>query len=894
MAAYRVNESVRWAVRCALAGTAAALLAGPAVAADATADDDVQEVVVTGSRVRGAAPVGSTVITLGAEQIASTGQVTLDRAIKELPQNFDLGVSENSRGQSGGNGNIVYGNTVNLRGIGPYATLVMLDGHRVVNNSRSTDPSIIPTLGIERVEVVADGASAIYGSDAVAGVVNLIPRRSLDGVEAFARYGVADGYNEYVAGAAWGMTAERGQLMVAYEHAHRDNLSGADRGFFRNDQRSSGGRDYRVTRCNPGTLRIGTTTYAIPAAGLTPATAGQLVAGSTNRCDELPGQDLFPQQTYNSINMTGTYDVNDRVAVLVDAFYNKREFTRLPAFASATLTVPQTNAWFVRPAGFTGTSYQVDYSFINDLPQNRNTGSSENWQVTPTVRFKLGGSWQAEALVAYGRNEDDSDTFQGTNNTALNAALASPNPATAFDPYGLNRTTDTVRAGIANQIFLAPTNNRFVGYEARINGSLYTMAGGDLGLAAGYEGQKLDVDLGSARGNPGTPVAFRSFSRQVDSGYVELLAPFVGAANARPGIQRLALSAAVRYDNYDDVGDTTNTKFGLSYSPTETVALRASYGTSFRAPLISQIYGNSNNLFVQSYTNPVAGGVPFQGVAQSGANLALGPEEAETWTVGVDWNPIDALSLSLTYWDVKYDSQVESYLSNLAILARESEFAGTGVILRGTAARDRVLALLGQGVTLAAGSFPGGSPNNVTLFVDGRNQNLGKSVTRGVDLNGSWRFDTAAAGRWTLAANGTYLTTYDLAITGTAPLVDRLDTIFNPLKLKLRASLTWDYEPVSVQLIATHVGAYLNNAITPAQNVSSFTPLDLSVAWNVGDAQGDGLLDGLQLRGEVRNLLDEEPPYVNIAPTANGSGGYDATASNPIGRLYAVSLRKKW
>jgi iron complex outermembrane receptor protein len=141
-----------------------------------------EEIVVTGSRVRGAEPVGSAVTTLGRDEIAGSGQVTVDRMIKELPQNFDLGVSENSRGQSGGNGNIVYGNTVNLRGIGPYATLVLVDGHRVISNSRSIDPSVLPTLGVERVEVVADGASAIYGSDAVAGVVNIIPRRSLDGV----------------------------------------------------------------------------------------------------------------------------------------------------------------------------------------------------------------------------------------------------------------------------------------------------------------------------------------------------------------------------------------------------------------------------------------------------------------------------------------------------------------------------------------------------------------------------------------------------------------------------------------------------------------------------------------------------------------------------------------
>ena len=121
-----------------------AIAAVPAMAQDAAQDEPSSaEIIVTGSRVRGEAPVGSTVTTLGRKEIEASSAVTVDRMVKEIPQVFDLGVSENSRGQSGGSGNITYGNSVNLRGIGPYATLVMIDGHRVTNNSRSIDPSVI-------------------------------------------------------------------------------------------------------------------------------------------------------------------------------------------------------------------------------------------------------------------------------------------------------------------------------------------------------------------------------------------------------------------------------------------------------------------------------------------------------------------------------------------------------------------------------------------------------------------------------------------------------------------------------------------------------------------------------------------------------------------------------
>jgi iron complex outermembrane receptor protein len=885
----RIGTAVRVAL---LGGGACAALNSTTVLAQ---DNTVEEIMITGTRVRGAEPVGTSVQTIDRSSMADAGQVSIDRMIKDLPQNFDLGVSENSRNTSGGAGNIVYGNTVNLRGIGPYATLVLVDGHRVINNSRSFDPSVLPTLGVERVEVIADGSSAIYGSDAIAGVVNLIPRRNLDGAEALGRYGVSeDGkYSEQMFGLAVGKQWDSAKFMVAFEHVSRESLNGDDRNFFRSDQRSDGGKDYSVTRCNPGTLRIGTTTYAIPTGGLTDANAGSLVAGSANRCDELVGQDLFPEQEYDSFNGTWSWDVNDKLSLLFDGFHSKRSFERMPAYFTATLTVPETNAFFVRPPGFTGTSYQVDYSFIDDLPRDRNYGYTRNWELSPGFRFQLPGTWELDGVLTYGRNDDVSDTVSGLNNTALTTALASSNPATAFDPYGLNRTAQSVRDVLGNQLFLAPTKNTFLGYELRANGVLMELPGGDLSLATGYERQDQDVELGSSRGNPGTPVTWRDFNRKVDSVYAELLVPIAGSANARSGIERLEFTAAVRYDDYSDVGDTTNGKVGASWKPTAATRVRASWGTSFRAPLISQIYGNSNALFGQSYQNP-DGGAPIPGIALSAPNLQLGPEEATTRTLGFDWDITPNLSLGLTAFDVNYENQVEAYLANLALLSRESDFAGTGIVLRGSAAAQRVVQLLGEGLTLARGSFPGGDPNNVTLFVDGRNNNLGTSRTKGVDFQVDYRFNETDFGSFGLMLNGTLLTSYETAITASAPQVDRLDMIFNPLKLKTRANLSWDYEAWHSVLSVTHVGGYKNDAITPNQSVSSFSPVDLRVTYAFSDGGNANFLEGITIGAEVRNMFDEEPPYVNIAPGVNGSGGYDATASNPIGRLFAVTLDKTW
>ena len=863
-------------------------IATPAFAQDA--EEPESTIVVTGSRVStGEAPVGAAATVLGRDEITQSGAATIDRVIKELPQNFDLGVSENSRGQAGGSGNIVYGNTVNLRGIGPYATLVLIDGHRVVNNSRSTDPSVLPTLGVERVEVVANGASAIYGSDAVAGVVNLIPRRSLDGIEAFARYNTAEdgAFDEWAAGAAIGKVFDRGQVMVAYEHVYRSNLSGDDRDFFTANQTAFGGEDYRTSRCAPGTLVIGATTYALPDQ-YSQANADAITAGTRNLCETATGQDLFPQQEYDSVNATASYEITDWLEFYFDGFYSRRNFVRQGGIPNTRLTVPQSNAFFVRPTGFAGTSYAIDYSFVDDIPLVKTEGFAESWQVAPGLRIKLPFDWELETLVAYGETRDFSGSYDGINNGALNAALASGNPATAFDPYGTGKTSQSVIDGIFNQIFLAPTNGELTFYEVGASGPLFALPGGDVKLAVGYERQEFGVALGSARGAPTTPIAFRNFDRKVDSFYSEVLIPVIGAGNATGGFEELELTAAIRHDKYSDVGNTTNPQFGVNWVPTDGIKLRASYGTAFRAPTIPEIYGNSNSLFVQNYQNP-AGGAPITGIALSGANLDLGPETATTWSVGADIEPIDRLRLSLTYFDVQYDNQVSANLSNLTILGQESQYDGTGVILRNQAARDQVNALIASGVRVV-GALPGGSVNNLTLFVDGRSRNLGMSTTRGFDIAANYIADVGSDDVLTLSASATYLTEYKVAVSPAAAAIDQLNLIFQPLKFKARVAANWDHGVVSARLAATHVGGYTNILINPNEPVSSFTPVDFGLTWRLGESFDMGI-ENIELTAEVRNMFDADPPYVNLAPGGNGSGGYDATVGNPIGRQFAIGAR---
>jgi iron complex outermembrane receptor protein len=248
--------------------------------------------------------------------------------------------------------------------------------------------------------------------------------------------------------------------MLAYEHVDRDNLSGDDRDFFVGDQRNSGGRDYRTTRCSPGTLVIGDH-LRHSATGLTTANAVSLAAGTANRCNELTGQDLFPEQKYDSFGMTATQEATPWLTFFADGYYSNRSFYRRSAYASTRLTVPQTNAFFVRPTGFTGTSYSIDYNFAGDLPSNDSYGSAKNWQFTPGARIKLPHDWQLEALFGYGKTRDNSVSYNGPTTRRSTPRLPAPiRPASALWPAS-HGTAGARRH--ANQIFFAPTNSDFKG-----------------------------------------------------------------------------------------------------------------------------------------------------------------------------------------------------------------------------------------------------------------------------------------------------------------------------------------------------------------------------------------------------------------------------------------------
>ena len=872
-----------------LLGVAFAAIAGSAYA-QALTDETLDELVVTGSRIRGVAPVGSALIAVDRDDIVASGAVTVTQLLQQLPQVFNLGISETSRGQ-GGASNITYGSSVNIRGIGPFATLVLVNGHRVVPQGTSgfaVDPSVLPTIGLERVDVVADGASAIYGSDAVAGVVNLIQRRNVEGGEISLRYGDGDHYDEHQIGIVLGHKWNTGQFTLAFENARHSALSGRDRGFFRADQRDSGGGDFRPTLCNPGNIVIGGVSYAIPTGGVTAANRASLVAATVNRCDNLKIADLIPRQEHDSFSFTYNQEINDRLSVYAEGFAHRREFYLKGGAINASVTVPSTNPFFVAPPGLTPATETVQYSFINDYPQPFQDGFSRAVNLLVGADVKLPFDWQGGVNYSWGRNQDEQFGHNVVNGAAQTAALNSRTAATALNDFGgpnSQAVIDSILIGFSN----AKGHSIFQGWEAKADGPLFALPGGQVRAAVGYEGQRLTVAslqiLGTVTAKTGNA---RYFARGVNSFYGELLIPLVGPDNALPGIRALELNVAGRHDDYSDVGSTTNPKVGVNWSPVEGLQFHGSWGESFRAPTIAQIYGNSNNLFIQNYSDPTCGGCLRQGVARSGGNLNLKPETARTYSLGGDWTPsfLPDAHFSLTWFDIKYENQVTAFLADLSVLQREVQFAGTGVITRNPSA-----AFIAQ--QIAETRYTGTPlPNPVLVFVDGRSANTGVSLSKGFDFQASYRLATADWGTFFFAANGTRFTKYLTAITPASPLIDNENVIFNPLKLRARYGVRWTKGSWTADTFANYQNSYTNNLANPVQKVKATTTFDARLAYNIGerfDMAGD-----LTVAIDARNLFDKDPPYVNIAQSANGGGGFDPTLHSPVGRVIAVSLGSKF
>lgn len=867
-----------------LAGTAISLaLTAPAMAQDATVPQEQASsdaavptdaaIIVTGSRIRGVAPVGSAVISIGADKIAEQPVMSTNDLLRRVPQVLSLGANRNGGSAQNGAANATRGAGINLRGISTNATLLLYDGRRFPpqgTQGQYTDPSVIPAIALERVEVVADGASAVYGSDAIAGVVNFILRRNFEGMEFRARSGFIDGgYDEQQLAGIVGHKWQGGSAMLALEYTRNSALRGYDLDFYQDDNRARGGRDLRVTNCDPGTISLSGKTYAIPAGGVTAANASSLVAGTSNKCFYNALDTVIPEQQRYNVTAAVSQEVADGVRVFADGFYSYRN-GKIAGLTNISATVRNTNPFFVSPVPG-ATSETVLYSLV---PTNGGPditpyhGSS--WNIVGGIEGKLFGDWKATAYYAHGESDDVADRRIGVNTAALNAALADTNPATALNVFGGPNNPATI-AKIRDNLFVITGKTRLDVANVQMDGSLIDLPGGAIRLAVGgeYRSEYTFTDL--LTGQAATPLSVHdSGTRNVKAVFGELFIPIVGAGNAMTGIEQLSLSVAGRYEKYSDFGSTSNPKFGVTWKPVQEVTLRGSYGTSFRAPTFTEVSTIAGGAGLYYDTLPGAAGNQT-GIGIAGGNPNLKPETATTWSVGGEIRPMAGIRATLTYFDIDYKNQILALRGTPGILT--NPLYTSFVTLNPTA--TQVTALINSGLPINNTI----NPNAVSFIVDGRRQNLGRSKVRGLDfgLYANWSLAGLA---FDAGFQGTYYTKYQFQSVPGSVAAEVLGFINFPQKFRSQADIGVKAGKVATRLTWNHVSAYTNTTVTPVQKVSNYDTFDLGVNVDVNERFRIGF--------DVRNLLNENPPFVDA------TRGYDPQSANPVPRLFAVTAGVKF
>jgi len=881
-----------------------------ATATEVPAANVLDEVIVTGSLIRGADAPTSPVLQIDRDMIDRAGHASVADMLAALPQNFGGAGSADSAlvGSDGRGTNDQAATGINLRGLGASATLVLVNGRRMGGTGTKgdfADVSALPTAVVERVDVLLDGASALYGSDAVGGVVNVVLKRKLDGLESRLRLGTSTqgGAEELTASQTFGTSWDSGDLVASYEYGKRWGLMGSERAFTAtSDLRPLGGTDRRAFYSHPANILVfnpATASYqvgwAVPpgqnGVGLKPT---DFLVGQANLENTRIGGDLLPRDERHSLYVSLTQDIGSRVRFLGDIRYNHRDSKIARPNSIAIFNVGRTNPFFVSPNG--SASHTVGYSFGDEIGPSISYGTSQSLGVSAGLEIDLGRGWRGDVYAATALEIGKRDTERLVNSRFLNEAVGAlaDDPLTAysaardgyFNPFG-----DVAANGPAVLSFIGSGYTRgrnlstVATFDAKADGPLWRVPAGPIKAAIGVQVRQerfkpRTVSLVS--GAVPVKAGGLTFTRSIEAAFLELRVPLVDAAMAVPGVTRLELSLAGRVERYGDFGRTENPKLGLLWAPIDALKVRASYGTSFRAPNMPELYQLQN-------TAPVLVGTGADqtlALVLSGGNRDLDPEKAKSWTVGFDYasQVLPGLTLSATWFDVEFSDQIgQPVLADIANALKNPAYAPfvTRVAAGDAAGLAEVKALMATSTSSNIGLFPAEA---YRAIIDARFVNTGEIRVRGFDLTAAYGWDQGED-RFDLAASVSYLADYVRKLTPTAQPVQLVDVANQPVDLRARVSGTWTRGPWGLTATLNHVDDYGSETGRP---ISAWTTGDLQVRWAPEDEEGP--LQGLSLALTVQNLLDDDPPFHDSAFGV----GYDPANADPVGRFISLQLTKRW
>ena len=922
----------------------------------AKAGDEVV-VTATGTNITGVKPVGSETVVVTRTQMLSAGDTNIAAVLQQLPQvqtNPDAGTGAIYR-QGGTNeyaGDPTQGTAINLRGIGTAATLTLVDGHRLAPSGASntfTEAIQVPIAALQGVEVVADGNSAIYGSDAVSRVVNYILRKNYNGLEITGRDTFTKYYDEWGASITAGHTWDHagsmgaGNFIATFDYDYRGHMLAGQSPFLRQDLTPLGGLDNRaingtVTPGNPGDIIVTTQGptgntyqyYGFPVGANNHLTFADL-SSSPNAADSSDFNDYLGQQKREQVAFFFNQDINSWLSINDEAFYTHR-VTLSRSYAGATtngpITICQSSPYFI--AGVPGLTpnfssatcfgqltESFQYDPYKDFGEYLTTNPDTTYTNTIGFTARLPSEWKADGYFTYGHDRV-CGICNFNDNLNLNALAAEVN-AGAINPYSSTPLTDAQKATFVG------TNSQWA-YNLmddavmKFDGPLFGLPGGKVRAAVGGEFSHNTQGLQNiSNTNNADPTDDTNninnttkVSRDIESAFGELYVPLVGDENRMPLVKSLNLDGAVRYDHYSDFGGTTNPKIGATWEVNDDLTLRGSWGASFRAPALTDT--NPLNFSAGLYGVPFANasGDPniatlFPGFASAyeivGANTTLKPETATNWSVGFDFHPraISGLRTSVTYFNIAYTNQIVSpntaeFLSSPANEVIYGKYIipvhNPGTCNAGDPSTwDPALAAF---VTANPGLYKANIFGicSVGVIIDARETNAASTYQDGLDFQLSYTIPTGA-GVWNLGGSLTKILSNDQKLVNGVPQTSVLDTINYPVSLRGRGNVSWSNGTWNANLFLNYVGSYLNNTPLggrPNQTVPAWVTFDASVGYQVSSQSGLRWLRGVRGSISVQNLFDRDPPMV----LTSGNQAFDASNANIFGRMITLQLTKSF
>jgi outer membrane receptor protein involved in Fe transport len=855
----------------------------------------LEEIIVTGTHIRGTAPAGSPLIVIDRKDIERSGRSRVQDVLEVLPQNFtgsagerfqtDTKAANNTRGQA-----------IDLRGLGASSTLVLINGRRQPSGGLEgafVDISSIPIVAIDRIEVLPDGASALYGADAIGGVVNFILRKHYDGLETAARYGSTTGdSDELQASVVGGMSWDSGNFILGYQYLDRAALMAADTfyGARNNDFRSLGGDDLRTAGGNPGTIYDPVTfapAYAIPhSQNGTALSVNDLLPGQ-NFQDDVTGYSVLPEQRLHSGFLALAQSLSDTATFSIDGRFGKRDMRYSGLDNLRFAFVPQTNPYYLNPFGGTD-PVVVAYNFGRDLGGTATQVSeTQTYTVAAGVDATLAAGWTLNVAAAFGEEENEWEFSNVTDLGRLDMCVSglpdSGCPGAPLNLFGDNVHNDPATIAFIRDGALGRGLSLVRSLSAVADGPVWQLPNGTLKVAIGadYRNERLHADRsllvpysGEILADPTFTVG--TFDRDVSAVFGEIAIPLLGPGPSGAG--RLDVSLAARYEDYSDFGSTTNPKIGVSFVPLDGLTLRASWGTSFRAPRFNELSPTSNPSGVALFPglpDPQSPTGQSNVLFIGGTDPDLQPETADVWTAGFDLTPRDVQNfrLSATYFSIDYEDKILVGGEGLTTLLREDLWSD--IITRNPTPEQVAELCARPDFAFGDCSLP------VSAIIDGRLRNFGGLRVRGIDLSVGYSIPLPL-GTLDLGLGGTDTLTYERAVSKTAPFVSALDTVNNPLALRLRGSIGWRFNGWSVDAFVNHAGGYRDPAFD--RPVDSYTSVDLAVSYRATV----GWLSGTRVVLSALNALDEEPPFVNQID------GFDASNATQQGRVLSLEIAKAW